>query len=162
MWFSAIPHISGNARLMSGAVIDFSLLISAPPNIRKIDPPISSAPPYIWKSDPPISSGTEENVTLRCHARGYPEPTFRWILPDGYFVNASRYVHETEFLDDGTNRTRGKILQKDGSLLVFNTRVGDSGIYKCRAVNLAGRDEKSVNLTVNKGESQIIETFVFL
>ncbi|XP_068676713.1 uncharacterized protein [Montipora foliosa] len=111
---------------------------------------ICHAPPYIWKSDPPISSGTEENVTLRCHARGYPEPTFLWIMPDDEFVNASSHVLQFEVHDDDTKKTRGKILQKDGSLLVFNTRVHDSGIYKCRAVNVAGRDERSVNLTVNK------------
>ncbi|XP_068676392.1 uncharacterized protein [Montipora foliosa] len=111
---------------------------------------ICQAPPYIWKSDPPISSGTEENVTLRCHARGYPDPTFLWIMPDDEFVNASSHVVEFELLDDDTKKTRGKILQKDGSLLVFNTRVHDSGMYKCLAVNVAGRDEKSVNLTVNK------------
>lgn len=111
---------------------------------------ICHARPNIWKSDLPISSGTEENVTLRCHARGYPEPTFLWIMPDDEFVNASSHVLEFEFLDDDTKITRGKILQKDGSLLVFNTRVHDSGIYKCRAVNVAGKDESSVNLTVTK------------
>ncbi|XP_068727885.1 uncharacterized protein [Montipora capricornis] len=90
---------------------------------------ICQAPPYIWKSDPLISSGTEENVTLRCHARGYPEPTFLWIMPDDEFVNASSHALEFEVLDDDTKKTRGKILQKDGSLLVFNTRVHNNGIY---------------------------------
>ena len=100
-------------------------------------------------------------MTLRCHARGYPDPTFLWIMPDDEFVNASSHILEFELLDDDTKKTRGKILQKDGSLLVFNTRVHDSGIYKCLAVNVAGRDEKSVNLTVNKGKSKMTETFVF-
>ena len=94
-------------------------------------------------------------MTLKCHARGLPEPTFIWIAPSGDVINASRPIFEIEVFDDDSQKTRGKILQKDGSLLVFDTRVHDSGIYKCVAENALGKDEGNVNLTVRKGEVSI-------
>lgn len=123
------------------------------------------APPFIWDSGQPMSSGVEENVTLRCHARGYPKPTFFWITPEGYFVNATKPIYEIEFLDDDSKRLRGKMLQNDGSLLLFNTRVHDSGVYKCVAANVAGESESSVNVTVTEGEllvSYRLTVFPFL
>jgi len=108
------------------------------------------APPSIFYVDPPIVSGTEENVTLTCHASGLPEPTFTWITPDGHFVNTSQSLFEFEILDDDSQKTRGKKLQEDGSLLVFDTRVHDQGVYKCVAINVMGKDERSVNLTVRE------------
>lgn len=92
-------------------------------------------------------------MTLKCQARGLPEPAFIWIAPSGDVVNASSPIFEIEFYeDDDSQKTRGKILQMDGSLLVSDTRVHDSGIYKCVAENALGKDEGSVNLTVRKGE----------
>lgn len=91
-------------------------------------------------------------MTLKCQARGLPEPAFIWIAPSGDVVNASRPIFEIEFYDDDSQKTRGKILQMDGSLLVSDTRVHDSGMYKCVAENALGKDEGSVNLTVRKGE----------
>ena len=111
-----------------------------------------SAPPSIHYSDPPIESGINENVTLKCHASGLPEPTFIWITPEGDVINASMRIIEIEILDDGSQNTRGKILQDDGSLLVFDTRVYDGGIYKCVAGNFLGKDERNVSLAVRKGE----------
>ncbi|KAL9950782.1 hypothetical protein ACROYT_G043342 [Oculina patagonica] len=111
---------------------------------------LCQAPPSIYYVDPPTEAGTEENVTLTCHANGLPEPTFTWITPDGYAVNATESVYEIEILDDDSQNKRGKTLQKDGSLLIFNTRVHDQGIYKCVAINVMGQDEGSVNLTVRE------------
>ena len=92
-------------------------------------------------------------MTLTCHASGLPDPTITWVTPADKIVNASLAIYEIEVLDDGTHKTRGKILQKDGSLLVSDTRVHDQGIYKCVAVNVVGKDERNVNLTVRKGET---------
>ena len=89
-------------------------------------------------------------MTLKCHASGLPVPTFAWMTPDGYYINATKSVYETP--DDDSQNTRGKKLEKDGSLLVFNTRVHDQGIYKCVAFNVMGKDERSVNLTVREGK----------
>ena len=44
------------------------------------------------------------------------------------------------------------MLQKDGSLWIFYTRVADQGMYKCIATNILGHDMGKVNLTVREGE----------
>ena len=94
-------------------------------------------------------------MTLTCHASGLPQPTFSWITPDGHTVNATAPVYESEVLDDGSENRRGKILQEDGSLLIFNTGVVDQGVYKCVAINIVGQDKKSVNLTVKEGKNRL-------
>ena len=94
-------------------------------------------------------------MTLTCHASGLPLPTFSWITPDGRAVNATAPVYESEDLDDGSKSRRGKILQQDGSLLIFNTRDVDQGVYKCVAINVMGRDERRVNLTIKEGKNGI-------
>ncbi|KAJ7358768.1 hypothetical protein OS493_021545 [Desmophyllum pertusum] len=43
----------------------------------------ATAPPSIYYVDPATEVGTEENVTLTCHAHGLPEPTFTWITRMG-------------------------------------------------------------------------------
>ena len=96
-------------------------------------------------------------MTLTCHARGLPVPTFTWILPDGSPVNATKSVYEIEIPE-----TRGAKLQEDGSLLVFNTHVRNTGIYKCVAINVMGKDERSVNLTVREGEISYDTAFCYV
>ena len=113
------------------------------------------AKPSIYYVDPPTVTGTEENVTLTCHASGLPQPTFTWLTPDGHAVNATAPVYESENRDDGSKNRRGKIVQKDGSLLIFNTRDVDQGIYKCVAINVMGQDEKNINLSVKEGKNWI-------
>ena len=113
-------------------------------------PLLNKAPPSIYYVDPPQETGTEENVTLMCRARGFPLPTFTWITPDGHFVNATKSVYIS--FDGDSQTTRWKKIQQDGSLLVFNTDVHDQGIYKCVAINVHGKDEGRVNLTVRKGQ----------
>ena len=113
------------------------------------------APPSIYYIDPPTKSGTEENVTLTCQASGLPQPTFTWITPDGRAVNMTAPVYESEDLDDGSQNRRGKVLQEDGSLLIFNTRDVDQGEYKCVTKNVMGWDKESVNLTIKKGKRNL-------
>ena len=110
------------------------------------------APPSIYFVDPPTETGTGENVTLTCQASGLPEPTFTWITPDGHAVNATALVYESEVLDDGSENRRGKVVQEDGSLSIFNTRIADQGVYKCVAINVVGQDNKTVNLKVKEGK----------
>jgi len=94
-------------------------------------------------------------VTLTCHTSGLPQPTFSWITPNGHAVNATAPFYESEDLDDGSENLRGKILQEDGSLLIFNTRDADQGVYKCVAKNVMGQDDRTVNLTVKEGKRNL-------
>ena len=88
-------------------------------------------------------------MKLTCRASGWPEPTFSWITPDGTLVNST--VSAPNFEDNSSVITMN-MLQKDGSLLIFYTRVADQGMYKCIATNILGHDVGKVNLTVREGE----------
>ena len=101
-------------------------------------------------------------MTLTCRAYALPEPTFTWITPDGKTVNATTSFYENKTLDDGSEYRRGKILQQDGSLLIFGTIVQDQGTYKCMAINDVGMDKRKVTLTVSKGKKNTKSQFTFL
>ena len=57
-----------------------------------------------------------------------------------------------EHLEDNSRDITRNMLQNDGSLLIFYTRVADQGMYKCIATNILGDDVGEVNLTVREGE----------
>ena len=97
-------------------------------------------------------SVTKKTVKLTCNASGLPEPAFSWITPDGTLVNSTVSAPNLEHLEDNSRVIRWKMLQNDGSLLIFYTRVADQGIYKCIATNILGHDVGKVNLTVREGE----------
>ena len=99
-----------------------------------------------------LLSAAEENVTLGCYVLGNPEPKVKWILPNGQYVDKSYSIHDIEVLDDLSQRTRVKTMQKDNSLLISETRVRDSGIYQCVATNALGNDTGTVNLTIHDGK----------
>ncbi|CAH3029688.1 unnamed protein product, partial [Porites evermanni] len=99
--------------------------------------------------DQPKVSVTKKVVKLTCRARGLPKPTFSWITPDGTLVNST--VSAPNF-EGNSSVITGNMLQKDGCLLIFYTRVTDQGMYKCIAANILGHDIGKVNLTVREGE----------
>ena len=58
----------------------------------------------------------------------------------------------SEHLEGNSRDITRNMLQNDGSLLIFYTRVADQGMYKCIATNMLGHDVGKVNLTVREGE----------
>lgn len=74
-------------------------------------------------------------------------------MPDGKTaVNKTRtLIQDIEILDDLSKRYRMKTVLDDNSLVISNTRVRDTGIYRCVASNPLGEDTESVNVTVHDG-----------
>jgi hypothetical protein len=74
-----------------------------------------------------------------------------WTTPYGITIKGAVTLHAVETLDDSTTRTRLKTQQDDGSLLITETHMVDSGIYTCIATNILGQGRMDTNLTVRKG-----------
>ena len=76
----------------------------------------------------------KQNVTLPCKAAGFPQPVITWYK-NGHVIE-------------------GKQLVNTGRGLEFKEiQFEDRGIYTCAAENLLGRDQLSVNVTVQGMES---------
>ena len=76
------------------------------------------------------------SITLRCAAGGLPRPRVVW------------YFHDVSLLAVD-NATDGIYLLDDGwTLYIDGAQLSHAGRYLCRAVNVAGDDEKLFNLTV--------------
>ncbi|XP_062856256.1 matrix-remodeling-associated protein 5 [Trichomycterus rosablanca] len=71
-----------------------------------------------------------EDITLNCQAIGKPKPDFVWILPNNTALapgmKLQRFVHSPE----------------NGTLHILKPVLGDKGVYRCLAKNIAGQAEK--------------------
>lgn len=75
---------------------------------------------------------------LKCVATGIPKPDISWTLPGRTtLVPHSRYT-----VQGGIHMT------EEGSLVIQNPVLMNSGIYKCNAKNALGTDFKSTYLQV--------------
>ena len=71
----------------------------------------------------------KQNVTLPCKATGFPPPVITWYKDDHVMEEKRRHY-------------------KKRNLEIKNILYEDHGIYTCRAENLLGRIQLSVNVTV--------------
>ena len=78
-----------------------------------------------------LSVLSRTKVSIECHVSGVPEPDVTW----------SR--------QDNNMGTDGRVLVKDSVLIITNATRADTGVYLCKAVNLAGEVVASsmVNVT---------------
>lgn len=76
-----------------------------------------------------LKSDTED-ITLDCQAGGKPKPDFVWILPNN------------TALVPGTTLHRFVHFSHNGSLRILKPTLGDKGVYRCLAKNIAGQAEK--------------------
>jgi len=76
-----------------------------------------------------VLSGTQ--VSIECHVSGVPQPDVTWSRQDNNMA------------------TDGRVLVKDSVLIITNATKADTGVYLCKAVNLAGEVGASsmVNVT---------------
>ena len=75
------------------------------------------------------------STTISCSASGTPSPSLQWRLPSGRRLKPGQSYDRVSVSDDGRLR-------------VANTRLDDSGKYRCIASNPAGRDRVKTELRV--------------
>ncbi|XP_010730223.1 leucine-rich repeat and fibronectin type-III domain-containing protein 5 [Larimichthys crocea] len=91
-------------------------------------------PPLITRHSQELRALEGQSVTLRCKARGDPDPIIHWIAPDGRLMsNSSRAAVHT-----------------DGTLDILISTVKDSGSFTCVASNPAGEAQQTVDLVIAK------------
>ncbi|XP_076872879.1 leucine-rich repeat and fibronectin type-III domain-containing protein 5 [Brachyhypopomus gauderio] len=91
-------------------------------------------PPLITRHSQETRALEGQHVTLRCKARGDPDPIIHWIAPDGRLVsNSSRTV-----------------VHSDGTLDILISTVKDSGSFTCVASNPSGEAQQTVELLITK------------
>ncbi|KAM4548643.1 hemicentin-1 isoform 1-T1 [Odontesthes bonariensis] len=108
----------------------------------KITLNVGAAPKFTREpSDMAVDIGS--NVTLTCHAQGYPEPQVTWRRKDGSPL---------------FNRPRkhGSISQRRGDLHIINLWVEDEAAYICEAQNPFGRVQIQASITVTGLVSPVI------
>ena len=110
-----------------------SSTLSYPVTVMVYPPHINNAPASVTT----VHRGSP--VTLRCVAAGIPKPEISWTLP-----GRTTLVPHNRF----TVHQGGIHMTEDGSLLIQNPMLTNSGIYKCNAKNALGTDFKSTYLQV--------------
>ncbi|KAL6477306.1 hypothetical protein MHYP_G00131410 [Metynnis hypsauchen] len=91
-------------------------------------------PPLITRYSHEMRVLEGQRVTLRCKARGDPEPAIHWISPEGKLVS-------------NTSRT---IVYNNGTLDILISTVKDSGSFTCISSNPAGEAHQTVELLIIK------------
>uniref|UniRef100_A0A3P9JGS9 Ig-like domain-containing protein n=1 Tax=Oryzias latipes TaxID=8090 RepID=A0A3P9JGS9_ORYLA len=77
-------------------------------------------------------------ISLKCPARGKPNPELSWLLPNGTMLTPGlrlqRFIHHL----------------LNGTLQIFNPVANDKGVYRCIARNMAGQAEKRYALEAGR------------
>ncbi|XP_053178575.1 hemicentin-1 [Scomber japonicus] len=108
----------------------------------KISLDVGAAPKFTREpSDVAVDIGS--NVTLLCHAQGYPEPQVTWRREDGSPIFNKHHRHST-------------ITQSRGGLHITNLWVEDEAVYVCEAHNHFGKIQTQASITVTGLVSPVI------
>ncbi|KAJ8411751.1 hypothetical protein AAFF_G00153890 [Aldrovandia affinis] len=91
-------------------------------------------PPLITRYSHEMRVLEGQRVTLRCKARGDPEPAIHWISPEGKLVSNS-------------SRT---LVYYNGTLDILISTVKDTGSFSCISSNPAGEAHQTVELVIIK------------
>ncbi|KAL8583777.1 hypothetical protein ACOMHN_036412 [Nucella lapillus] len=89
----------------------------------------NASPAFSERSDR-VSAIVGTDITLRCVARGQPEPLYEWMR-NGRVI-----------------QSRNRLTVSAGSLLISSVSLQDTGRYDCTAENVVGRATKSIFLQV--------------
>ncbi|KAL6105174.1 lrfn5 [Pungitius sinensis] len=91
-------------------------------------------PPLITRYSHEMRVLEGQRVTLRCKARGDPEPAIHWISPEGKLVSNS-------------SRT---LAYSNGTLDILISTVKDTGSFTCISSNPAGEAHQTIDLLIIK------------
>ncbi|KAK2908097.1 hemicentin-1 isoform X2 [Channa argus] len=100
----------------------------------KISLDVGAAPKFT-REPSAMTADIGSNVTLLCHAQGYPQPQVTWRRED----NLPLF---------NTPRTHGSITQSKGRLHITDLWVKDEAVYICEAQNHFGRIQTQASITV--------------
>ncbi|MBN3312119.1 HMCN1 protein, partial [Atractosteus spatula] len=96
---------------------------------------VGSAPEFTQEPSD-ITADIGSNITLQCHAQGYPEPQISWKRVDNTLLFSRRFASST------ISQKRG------GSLTINNLWVDDETTYICEAQNQFGKIQAQATVTV--------------
>ncbi|KFO28580.1 Hemicentin-1 [Fukomys damarensis] len=100
---------------------------------RRIDLQVH-VPPSIVPGPTNITVTVNVQTTLACEASGVPKPSVSW-RKNGHLLN----------VDQNQNSYR---LLSSGSLVIISPSVDDTATYECTVTNDAGKDKRTMDLTV--------------
>ncbi|XP_065904870.1 cell adhesion molecule Dscam1-like isoform X3 [Dysidea avara] len=87
-----------------------------------------------------------DSTLITCHAKGYPPPTFYWMLYYEVVKNDSNTV--VSHYDKCSSSTFDSDCKSTSTLYIKTTLSFHNGTYRCVAINSAGNDTKSAELNV--------------
>uniref|UniRef100_A0A4W3JWV4 Hemicentin 1 n=1 Tax=Callorhinchus milii TaxID=7868 RepID=A0A4W3JWV4_CALMI len=95
-------------------------------------------PPKIQPGPRVMKVQVGHRVDIPCNAHGLPTPTVTWYKDRSIVLDAR-----------GTRFTLGT----EGTLIVKEVQLSDAGVYRCVAINAAGRDEAATTLQIHQPPS---------
>lgn len=91
--------------------------------------------------------------TIRPQVTGQPTPSFDWLSPSGSLIPVRGSNSDPNILDvRELIETQRVTVDENGSLVINRAAVEDSGIYTCKATNVAGTLSFTVDVSVQKKE----------
>ncbi|XP_071070666.1 immunoglobulin superfamily member 10 [Dasypus novemcinctus] len=100
---------------------------------------VIAAPPVILEQKRQVIVGTwGGSLKLPCTAKGTPQPSVHWVLPDGSEVKPLQFINSKLFLFS------------NGTLYIRNMASSDRGTYECLATSSTGSERRVVMLMVEQ------------
>ena len=104
--------------------------------------------PSVTSSQAVYIANEGDPVTLRCSATGVPGPSFEWFNQSTPISGSNSRI--TVSTINSSLLTSNQLYQLIQELTIIETNDYDSDSYYCAATNLAGSDNASVELIVQR------------
>ncbi|KAK2912427.1 immunoglobulin superfamily member 10 [Channa argus] len=110
---------------------------------------VAAPPGIVEEKRQQLKANVSQTLWLPCTGQGSPHPTIHWVLSDGTVVQSRGSASDTRIS-----------VCVNGTLIIKDATLADSGKYECIATSSTGSERRVVTLTVDKQETapQIVET----